>query len=81
MFRKKDGLAEPIVVPEKIRKRAQQAVALGGTQSWIDQTMFLIGRNTTHHEPGDPLLEESIDAAYALVSMLVEMKRREELSL
>jgi hypothetical protein len=39
--------------------------------------MAEIGRSVTHHRPGDPLLDEAIMGAEALLALLHEMKRRE----
>jgi hypothetical protein len=44
---------------------------------WVEQTLYLVGSNVTHHRPGDPLLDEAIQSAQALLALLVEMKERE----
>lgn len=82
MFRRRaDDGDSPIVVPDKIRRRARKAASMGLTPMWVDQTLYLIGRNVTHHEKGDPLLDEAIDAGYALLALMVEMKERESIEL
>jgi hypothetical protein len=67
---------EDLCVPDKIVRRARQ-VPFGTEPTWIDQTLYLIGSNATHHEPGGPLLREAITSAQALLALLVEMDRRE----
>jgi hypothetical protein len=68
---------EALTVPDKVIRRAQKIPA-GTEQQWIDQTLFLIGTNVTHHKtPSDPLLDEAIVAAQATLALLVQMKNRE----
>lgn len=67
---------DDLCVPDKIVRRARQ-VPTGTESMWIDQTLYLIGSNATHHRPGDPLLREAITSAQALLALLVEMDRRE----
>jgi hypothetical protein len=52
-------------------------MAPGSEVTWIDATMAEIGRNVTHHRSGDPLLDEAIMGAEALLALLHEMRRRE----
>lgn len=66
-----------ISVPIKVQKRARRVVEMGHITTWVDQTLYLIGQNVTHHKRGDPLLDEAITAAEALLAILVEEKRRE----
>lgn len=70
----------PITVPEKVRKRARRALQIAGgmSSSWVDQSLYLIGSNVTHHRRGDPLLDEAITAAQALLAFLVEMQEMEQ---
>lgn len=77
--RKKRQPLDPIVVPRKVHLRARKALALGAPATWIDQCLFLVGQNVTHHEPGDGLLDEAIQGAESLLALLVEMKERETL--
>lgn len=72
---------DQIVVPKAIRNRARSALQTGMPQVWVDQVLYLIGSNLTHHEKGDPLLDEAIDSAYALLALLVEYKKWEEFDL
>jgi hypothetical protein len=44
---------------------------------WVEQTLYLIGHNVTHHRPNDPLLDEAIVSAQALLALLVEMRESE----
>ena len=69
---------DPITVPAKVHKRALRVVEMGHITTWVDQALYLIGQNVTHHKPGDPLLEEAISAAQALLAILVEEQRMEE---
>ena len=69
---------QPIVVPEKTRKRARKALAQGNPTTWIDQTLYLIGHNATHHRRGDPLLNEAVRSAESLLALLVEMQNLED---
>jgi hypothetical protein len=68
-----------ITIPPKVHRRAKQALRTGDPSHWIDQTLYLIGSNMTHHCPGDPMLEEAVRAAQALLAMLEEMRRAERL--
>lgn len=71
--------ARPIVVPEKSRRRARQALTLGSSPSvWVDQCLFLVGQNVTHHRKGDHLLDEAIQSAEVLLALLTEMRSVEE---
>lgn len=63
-------------VPEKVIRRARQ-IPMGTEKQWVDQTLYLIGSNVTHHKPGSPLLDEAITAAQATLALLVEMRNRE----
>jgi hypothetical protein len=65
-----------ITVPDKTVARARH-MAPGSEVTWIDATMAEIGRNVTHHRSGDPLLDEAIMGAEALLALLHEMRRRE----
>ena len=66
-----------LTVPDKVVRRVQKIPA-GTEAQWLDQTMFLIGTNMTHHKtPSDPLLDEAILAAQATLALLVQMKNRE----
>lgn len=65
---------EPLVVPQKVRDRARKAIFTGDPTVWVDQTLYLIGSNVTHHKQGDPRLDEAILSAQALLAMLVEMR-------
>lgn len=75
-LRTKDENA-PITVPEKVRNRARKALFMGAPSVWIDQALYLIGSNVTHHKRGDPLLNEAVLAAETLLAFLVEMRERE----
>lgn len=79
MFSRKARTAtqDRICVSERMRTRARQAISMGAPSVWIDQTLYLIGQNATHHKPGDPLLDEAIKSAEALLALLVEMKHQE----
>lgn len=68
---------ELLTVPEKVRRRASQALAMGTPKMWVEQTLYLIGHNVTHHRPNDPLLDEAIVSAQALLALLVEMRESE----
>ena len=68
---------DPITVPAKVHKRARRVVEMGHISTWVDQALYLIGQNVTHHKPGDPFLDEAIQAAEALLAILVEEKRME----
>jgi hypothetical protein len=68
-----------ITVPDKVRRRARMALDTGSPVTWVDQTLFLIGSNVTHHRAGDDMLEEAVQSAEALLALLVEMRRRERL--
>ena len=66
-----------LTVPDNVVRRAQK-VPVGTEAQWIDQTLYLIGTNVTHHKtPSDPLLDEAITAAQATLALLVQMKNRE----
>jgi hypothetical protein len=80
-LRKKKTDNPQIVVPPAIQNRARSALQTGMPEIWVDQVLYLIGTNFTHHEKGDPLLDEAIDSAYALLALLVEYRRREEFDL
>lgn len=67
----------PITVPAKVQRRAQQALTMGDPKMWIDQSLYLIGTNVTHHKPGDPLLDEAVQSAEVLLALLVQMRERE----
>ena len=67
-----------ITVPKKVHKRARRVVEMGGISTWVDQCLYLIGQNITHHKRGDPLLDEAIQSAEALLAILVEMRKMEE---
>jgi hypothetical protein len=57
-------------------RRARQ-VSPGSRHLWVDQTLYLVGSNVTHHKPGDPLLDEAIQSAQALLALLCFMKEQE----
>lgn len=78
---RKNKTDHQIVVPPAIQNRARSALQTGMPEVWVDQVLYLIGSNFTHHEKGDPLLDEAIDSAHALLALLVEYKRREEFDL
>ena len=65
-----------IEVSASIIRRARQVPA-GAEVSWIEGTMAQVGRAAVHHRPGDPLLDEAIMGAEALLALLHEMRRRE----
>jgi hypothetical protein len=67
-----------IVVPERTCRRARRIVQSANPTTWVDQTLYLIGSNLTHHRPGDPLLDEAVASAEALLALLVEMRRAEQ---
>lgn len=67
-----------ITVSKKVHSRAKTALATGTPQIWVDQCLFLVGQNVTHHQRGDGLLDEAIQGAEALLAILVEMKNAEE---
>lgn len=66
-----------IEVSARVQRRARQ-VPSGSETTWIEGTMADIGRAVTHHRAGDPLLDEAIMGAEALLALLHEMKRREQ---
>ena len=68
--------SQDLRIPEKIVRRASK-VSRGTEKTWVDQTLYLVGANVTHHQPGDPLLDEAIQSAQALLALLVVMKERE----
>lgn len=65
-----------ISVPDSVVRRVAQ-VSPGTERPWIDQTLYLVGHNVTHHRQGDPLLDEAIQSAQALLALLVQMRRYE----
>lgn len=67
---------ERIEVPEAVIRRARQ-IPVGTEGMWIDATLGQIGGAATHHRAGDPLLDEAIMGAEALLALLHEMRRRE----
>ena len=73
---KRTGSQADFNVPERVIRRARK-VPMGTEKQWVDQTLYLIGTNVTHHEPGSPLLDEAITAAQATLALLVEMRNRE----
>jgi hypothetical protein len=75
----KDGPEDAeITVPARVQQRARKVIGMTEPRTWIDQTLYLIGFNVTHHKPGDPMLDEAIQSAEALLALLVEMARAEE---
>ena len=78
MFRTKivDPFSDRIEVPPSVVRRARMVQA-GTELTWIDGTMAEVGRSVTHHRAGDPLLNEAIMGAEALLALLHEMRRRE----
>lgn len=78
MFGKKTDGGNTITVSKKVHTRAKEALALGTPNIWVDQCLFLVGQNVTHHKRGDHLLDEAIQGAEALLAILVEMKNAEE---
>lgn len=66
-----------IEVSARVQRRARQ-VPSGSETTWVEGTMADIGRAVTHHRAGDPLLDEAIMGAEALLALLHEMKRREQ---
>ena len=74
--RDRTGSQADFNVPEKIIRRVRR-VPVGTEKTWVDQTLYLIGTNVTHHQPGDPLLDEAITSAQATLALLVEMRNRE----
>jgi hypothetical protein len=68
--------ADRIEVSDRVIRRAR-SVPAGTESAWVEGTMAEIGRSVTHHRPGDPLLDEAIMGAEALLALLHEMKRRE----
>lgn len=77
MFGRTKSDNPPIAVPEKVRNRARRALGTGSPSIWVDQCLYLIGHNVTHHRPGDPLLDEAVQSAEALLALLVEMRSME----
>jgi hypothetical protein len=73
---KKTQPSERIEVPEQVLRRAR-LVQAGTERTWIDGTMAEIGRCVTHHKYGDPMLDDAIMGAEALLALLHEMRRRE----
>ena len=76
MWAKKTAPSDRIEVPAAMVRRARQ-VSLGTEVMWIDATLAQIGAAATHHRAGDPLLNEAIMGAEALLALLHEMRRRE----
>ena len=76
MFRKKDK-SELITVPAKVQNRARSALAMGNASTWVDQCLFLVGQSVTHHQPGDELLDEAVQAAESLLALVTEMRNME----
>ena len=68
--------SDAVCVPAEVIRRVAR-VTPGTEAGWIDQTLYLIGSNVTHHQPGDPLLDEAIASAQALLALLVQMRRFE----
>lgn len=68
--------SDRIEVSANVLKRVRQ-VPSGTEAVWIEGTLAEVGRSVTHHRPGDPLLDEAIMGAEALLALLHEMKRRE----
>lgn len=68
--------SDRIEVSDRVLRRARQVPA-GAESVWIEGTMAEIGRAVVHHRAGDPLLDEAIMGAEALLALLHEMKRRE----
>lgn len=69
--------SDRIEVSEKVIRRARLVPALA-EMTWIEGTMAEIGRAVSHHKPGDPLLDDAIMGAEAVLALLHEMKRREQ---
>lgn len=78
MWGRRQTYPDQICVSSSIRDRARKALGIGAPSIWIDQTLYLIGHNTTHHRPGDPLLDEAITSAETLLALLVELRRQEQ---
>lgn len=76
MFKKRKNL-DPITVPAKVQSRARSALALGNATVWVDQCLFLVGQSVTHHQPGDELLDEAVQAAESLLALVTEMRNME----
>lgn len=76
MFKKKE--TDLITVPAKTRNRARKALATGSPSVWVDQALYLVGQNMTHHRHGDPLLDEAVQAAETLLALLVELRDQEQ---
>lgn len=68
--------ANRIEVSDRVIRRVR-SVPAGTETGWVEGTMAEIGRSVTHHRVGDPLLDEAIMGAEALLALLHEMKRRE----
>lgn len=65
-------------IPKKIRERAKYALSTGNPRVWVDQCLFLIGQNVTHHQRGDDALEEALQSAQALLALIEEWRAMEE---
>lgn len=76
MFGMRTGSPDEVRVPDRVLRRARKVPA-GTERTWVDQTLYLVGSNVTHHEPGDPLLDEAILSAQSLLALLVTMRERE----
>jgi hypothetical protein len=73
MFKKAIAPSDTIEVSERTIRRARQVPA--GTEAmWIDGTLGQIGSAVTHHRYGDPLLDEAITGAEALLALLHEIE-------
>jgi hypothetical protein len=74
--RRTDPGTDYIEVLAPVIRRARQVPA-GTETTWVEGTMAAIGSSVTHHKPGDPLLDDAIMGAEALLALLHEMRRRE----
>jgi hypothetical protein len=68
--------SDRIEVSDRVIRRARQ-VPSGTEVAWIEGTMAQIGSAVVHHRAGDPMLDEAIMGAEAVLALLHEMKRRE----
>jgi hypothetical protein len=75
-FKKKSPTEDRIEVSPRVVRRARQ-VPHGTEVSWIEGTMAQVGGAVVHHRPGDPMLDEAIVGAEAVLALLHEMRRRE----
>lgn len=78
MFKKTAPPTEYIEVLAPVIRRARQVPA-GMEVTWIEGTMAAIGHAVVHHRPGDPMLDDAIMGGEALLALLHEMRRREQL--